>query len=148
MSLFEHERVCVGVWCLPALAIYLMGSARVISWHDMNWISEDLHGPRVFFFFFCQIWIVPRSLYFFSHCIRQTKNVREDFGKKKKRCFFSFTSHSLNLVWPVEEVVLLSKRSGKCHLEKSCPEPGRRWQICMSREDWHLKPWAGLFLLG
>ena len=27
----EHERVCVGVWCLPALAIYLMGSARVIS---------------------------------------------------------------------------------------------------------------------
>lgn len=105
-SMFEHVCVCVCV-CVPVLAIYQMSSAKVI-WHDMDWTS-GWHSWATCFFF-CQVWILAKSLYFLSHCIRQTENIDKDLKEKnKKRCYCSFTSHSFEfgLVsgrrWPCEE---------------------------------------------
>lgn len=81
-------------------------------------------------FFFCQVWIVAKSFYFYflSHCIRQTENIGEDFKKKKggeeDTTVVSPAIH-LSSVWSVEEMVLLSQGCGKRHLEKSCPGAGR-----------------------
>lgn len=130
-SMFEHVCVCVCV-CVPVLAIYQMSSAKVI-WHDMDWTS-GWHS-RATCFFFCQVWILAKSLYFLSHCIRQTENIDKDLKEKnKKRCYCSFTSHSF------EFGLVSGRRSGLWggdlghFTKKSSPGAGKRWQVCMLQE--------------
>lgn len=70
--------------------------------------------------FFCQVWIVAKSFYFYflSHCVRQTKNTDEDLKFFLKGHYCSVTSHSFDFSLVNEDVALLSKESATCHSEK------------------------------
>lgn len=126
-----HACLCVCV-CILVLATYLRGSwVQPKLLHNMTRVSLRWHLWAMCLFF-CQVWIVAKSFYFYcvSYWIRQTKNVAEILKKEKILL--------LNSVWSVKDVALMGKWSWKHHLEKSHPGAGRRWQTSMHREGWHL----------
>lgn len=143
--MFEHEHARLCVFASSGHLSDGFSQSHHLTWHGFN-LRWHL---CVMCFFFCQVRMVAKSFYFYflSHCRKQTKNISEDLKRKKKVTTVVSPFIHLNSVSSLKEMALLSKRSGKCHLEESHPGTGRRWQICvMPEEGWHWKSWAGIFL--